>query len=63
MLGIQMDGPGDAAVITGQLLRRGYIVLPGGVDGDILGLTPPLVITDAQLAAAMDAIGEFLTGG
>ncbi|MEE2779013.1 MAG: aspartate aminotransferase family protein [Myxococcota bacterium] len=63
MLGIQMDDPGAAAVITGQLLRRGYIVLPGGVEGDVLGLTPPLVITDAQLDATMDAIGELLTGG
>lgn len=63
MLGVQMDNPGAAAVITGQLLRQGYIVLPGGVDGDILGLTPPLVVTDEQLGASMDAIESLIAGG
>ena len=63
MLGVQMDNPGAAAVITGQLLRQGYIVLPGGVDGDILALTPPLVVTDEQLGASMDAIENLIAGG
>ena len=63
MLGVQMDSPGEAAVGTGRLLRAGTIVLPGGVDGDVLGITPPLVITNEQLIAAMDAIEEMMPGG
>lgn len=62
MLGLEAGGPGAAAGAAGRLLTRGYIVLPGGVDGDILGLTPPLTLSAAQEAAAFDALDEALDG-
>jgi 4-aminobutyrate aminotransferase-like enzyme len=46
---------------TKALLQRGYIVLPEGEHGNVLGLTPPLTITKAQLGKAMKAIAEVLT--
>ena len=30
-----------AAKISGHMLKAGYIVLPGGVNNDIVGITPP----------------------
>ena len=42
------------------LLQRGYIFLPEGEYGNIIGLTPPLTITKAQLAKAVAALKEVL---
>jgi 4-aminobutyrate aminotransferase/(S)-3-amino-2-methylpropionate transaminase len=56
MLGLELGSPGRAARVTGELLKAGYIALPSGVDGDILALTPPLVLTAPQREAAFHAI-------
>jgi len=58
MLGFETGSPGDGARMAGELLKLGWITLPGGVHGDILGITPPLVITDEQLSSALDAIAS-----
>jgi len=47
-----------AAIKT--LLQRGYIFLPEGEYGNIIGFTPPLTITKAQLAKAVAALAEAL---
>ncbi len=60
MLGLELGNPGRAARVTGELLKAGYIVLPSGVHGDILALTPPLVLSDLQRDAAFAAIAEAL---
>ena len=61
MLGLETGSPGAAARMTGALLKRGYIVLPGGVDGDIIGLTPPLgALTQGQENAALDTLEAML---
>lgn len=51
MLGIQLTGP-FAGALMGELLVRGVIALPAGA-GDILEFTPPLVITEEEIDAAM----------
>lgn len=60
MLGLETGHPGVAARVAGRLLKEGFIVLPGGVEGDIVGLTPPLVLTEAQRDAAFDALEAAL---
>ncbi len=60
MLGLALSSPGAAAKVTGRLLKAGYIALPGGVRGDVLGLTPPLMLGDAQREAAFDAIARAI---
>jgi 4-aminobutyrate aminotransferase-like enzyme len=42
------------------LLRRGFIFLPEGEHGNVIGFTPPLTITQAQLAKAVQALAEVL---
>ena len=44
------------------LLQRGYIFLPEGEYGNVISLTPPLTITQAQLARAVAALKEVLSG-
>jgi 4-aminobutyrate aminotransferase/(S)-3-amino-2-methylpropionate transaminase len=60
MLGVETGSAGAGARVAGRLLREGYIVLPGGVDGDIIGLTPPLCLSDGQRDAALSAIERAL---
>jgi 4-aminobutyrate aminotransferase-like enzyme len=43
-----------------QMLRRGFILLPEGEFGNVISFTPPLIITKAQLAAAVAALREIL---
>jgi 4-aminobutyrate aminotransferase-like enzyme len=42
------------------LLQRGYIFLPEGEHGNVLGFTPPLIISKAQLESAIQACAEVL---
>ena len=48
-----------AAIKT--LLQRGYIFLPEGEYGNVISFTPPLTITKAQLAKAVDELQKVLT--
>ena len=41
-------------------LRRGVILLGGGIHGSVLSLSPPFVITEAQADAALGAVEEIL---
>lgn len=50
-----------AGLVSRALEKRGFLALPGGRDGDVLVLTPPLTITDRQLDAFLDAFSEALT--
>jgi 4-aminobutyrate aminotransferase-like enzyme len=50
----------EALSIVKRLLRRGFIVLPEGEHANVISLTPPLTITEAQLRGAVRALGEEL---
>jgi 4-aminobutyrate aminotransferase-like enzyme len=43
------------------LLQRGFIFLPEGEYGNVVGFTPPLTINKPQLAKAIGALKEVLT--
>jgi 4-aminobutyrate aminotransferase-like enzyme len=60
MWGIQLpDFPAVDRVVK-HALRHGVIVLPAGPKGDVLSLTPPLVIEEEQLMAAISVLEEAL---
>jgi len=44
MIGVELDSARTALGATRELLRRGYLVVTGGVDGATLTLTPPLTV-------------------
>ncbi len=61
MVGVEVGGGAARALaLTRRLLERGYIVLTGGIQGDVLTLTPPLDIDEALLDAFTDALAEAL---
>jgi 4-aminobutyrate aminotransferase / (S)-3-amino-2-methylpropionate transaminase / 5-aminovalerate transaminase len=42
-------------------LKRGYFILPSGTHGNVLGLSPPFVITDEQVDGFFAVLEEGLT--
>jgi 4-aminobutyrate aminotransferase-like enzyme len=52
----------DAAMqAVKAMLHRGYLLLPEGEHGNVIGFTPPLTISQAQLAKAVKALAEVLS--
>jgi 4-aminobutyrate aminotransferase/(S)-3-amino-2-methylpropionate transaminase len=61
MVGVSLDGGGPRALaVTRKLLARGWVVLTGGMAGDVLTLTPPLDVDEALLSAFADDLGDVL---
>lgn len=64
MRGVVLDTPADEGgrgdPLVKRLLRRGVLALTEGPNGDVLAITPPLVIEEAQLDHALDAIEQEL---
>ncbi len=50
---------GDATALCEQLLQRGIIAIPEGERGEVLGLTPPLTISQRELDFCLDAIEDL----
>jgi len=53
MWGVELDDPALAIAVTDRALRRGIIVLPSGARGEVVSLTPPLVVPIDHLDAAL----------
>ena len=52
----------EAMAVTGRALEGGVIFLGGGPNGNVISLTPPLVITRRQLDHALDVLDRSLGG-
>ena len=61
MIGIEMDSPARALRVFRAMLERGYIVLTGGLRGEVLTLTPPLTIPKELLEGAVLAFEEAIS--
>ncbi len=57
MLGLELP---DALATSRRLLQEGWIALPAGVNGEVLGLTPPLNISESLLQAFLDVLERCL---
>ena len=63
MVGVEIHGGAARALaVASRLLRAGWIVLTGGVKGEVLTLTPPLDIDERLLDAFVDALATALRG-
>jgi 4-aminobutyrate aminotransferase len=52
--------PELAGRVVVEALRRGALLLGGGIYGNVLSLSPPFVITEAQLEVAVEVIRECI---
>ena len=60
MIGVEFADPSLAVRLAQQMLQRGIIALPEGNGSEVLGFTPPLVITQRQLDFCVDVLAELL---
>lgn len=68
MIGMEMvrdresrePAPELAGRIVVETLRRGVLTLGGGIHGNVLSLSPPFVLTDAQADAALSVLAGVL---
>ncbi|MEO9171006.1 MAG: aspartate aminotransferase family protein [Candidatus Baltobacteraceae bacterium] len=60
MWGVQLSDGHRAGRAVTAALARGVIVLQAGSDGDVLSITPPLVMSERQLYRAIDILEEVL---
>ena len=51
-----------AIVVVKAALRRGLLLLAGGPEGNVLSITPPFTIDDAEITCAASLLGELLRG-
>ena len=65
LLGVEFQDPGTGMPMAGaaarlalRCLQEGLLVLPAGDNGHVLQLSPPLVITEAQLDWACETLGR-----
>ena len=56
MWGIQMRDPASADAVVKRALTHGLILVQSGIEGDVISIGPPLVITDRQLHRATDIL-------
>ncbi len=60
MWGVQCATPEIATSAVTNALRKGVIVLPCGPRGDVISLSPPLVISDEQLRKAIELLAACM---
>lgn len=59
--GIVLRNGSLALQATGDLLRRGFLILPGGSEGDVLTVAPPFEIDPGELTFALETICEVVS--
>jgi 4-aminobutyrate aminotransferase-like enzyme len=60
MWGLQLRSSADAGRVVKAALARGVILLQAGIRGDVISITPPLVISPLQLHRALELLKEVL---
>jgi 4-aminobutyrate aminotransferase-like enzyme len=60
MWGIEVADGATAERVVKDVLREGVILLQAGPQGNVLHITPPLVITQRQLLRAMEIVANHL---
>jgi 4-aminobutyrate aminotransferase-like enzyme len=48
-VGVELEQAGAGAAVSAEALQDGLIVLPAGARGEVVELSPPLVITEAEV--------------
>lgn len=60
MIGVELTRPGQAATVCAEALTRGVIALPSGDVGEVIGISPPLMIDPGVFHDALDRLTESI---
>ena len=60
-IGIDLGAPGAGVQVTLEALRRGLLVLPAGPGGEVVELSPPLILSSEQLSVARTILVEAIS--
>jgi 4-aminobutyrate aminotransferase/(S)-3-amino-2-methylpropionate transaminase len=60
MIGLQLQQSMQALSISRALLERGYLVLPAGMDADVIQLAPPVTLSDRQVEGFVTSLSDAL---
>ncbi len=60
MIGLQLQESMQALSISRALLERGYLVLPAGMDADVIQLAPPVSLSDRQVEGFVRSLRDAL---
>ncbi|MSR37003.1 MAG: aspartate aminotransferase family protein [Gemmatimonadetes bacterium] len=58
LIGIELAGHEAGAAVAESALRAGLLLIPAGESAEVLELTPPAILNEAQLDHAIDAVTE-----
>jgi 4-aminobutyrate aminotransferase-like enzyme len=58
MYGLELDGGSRAFEVVTRALDRGLLLLPSGDDGQVISLTPPLIMEEQAIDNALDVLIE-----
>ncbi len=59
--GVQLEPAARAGAAVRQALQSGVIFLQSGRNGDVIAITPPLVIGETELNHAIDVLATVLS--
>jgi 4-aminobutyrate aminotransferase/4-aminobutyrate aminotransferase/(S)-3-amino-2-methylpropionate transaminase len=70
MIGVEMvrdrtsrePAPELSGRVVVEALRRGLLLLGGGIYGNVLSFSPPFVLTEEQMERALEILGEIFGG-
>jgi len=60
MWGVELHDAADARAAVEKALTKGVIILRSGVEGNVLSLTPPLTIPEADLELGVDVVASCI---
>lgn len=60
MVGLQLQESMQALSLSRALLERGYLVLPAGIEADVIQLAPPVTLSDRQVEGFVTSLRDAL---
>lgn len=63
MIGVELNSAALGLRVGARMLQRGFVVTSGGRQGEVLVMTPPLIIEEDLTAAASMALAEAIVSG
>lgn len=60
MWGLEFEDPAVPGRVAGEMLKAGFLMLPGGSKGEVLSFTPPFALSEEELDLTLAALRSFL---